>query len=100
MQVDGDLKVYSVNSAFFAQWVYMDGLGMIGRGSISDIHGTSIEHVVEGESPDMSGWDKAREAKTVWKIKPTHADSALKFGALRVAWDYIFSTEKDITADM
>lgn len=100
MVSEGQLKAYSVNPAFFAQWVYMPGLGMNGRGSKSDIHGTSIEHVIEGEPPDMSGWDQARAAKTVWKVKPEHPDSALKSMALRVAWDYIFSKEKNITVGL
>ncbi|KAK7179483.1 hypothetical protein PSPO01_14495 [Paraphaeosphaeria sporulosa] len=106
MIADGELVAYTTIPTVMAQWHYVDGLGMEDRGANSDIQGTKGEpstnngnegwELPVGSEVDMSGWEKAKKAKSVWMVKPSHPNIAFSRMALQVAWDIIFSGEKDI----
>jgi hypothetical protein len=98
MIMSGELTAYSLMPTIMAQWNYVADIGMEQRGANSDIHGAG--HVApEGvglETGVTAGWEEVKNTKTVWTLKPNHRDAAFKEMALQVAWDKIFSEEKDI----
>lgn len=103
----GELAAYSVVPTIMAQWNYAAGLGMERRGANSDIQGTGGEGAAKpGETdPDerragAEGWREARRQKSVWTLKGHHQDAGFRDMALRVAWERIFSKEKDIPVEL
>ncbi|KAK2594585.1 hypothetical protein QQS21_007715 [Conoideocrella luteorostrata] len=84
MTLSGDLIVYSVMPTIFAQWEYVNNIGMKERGANSDING--------GKSDDniiMDGWADVKKTGSVWRDKEGHPDVAFKNMALEKAWSLI-----------
>ncbi|KAM3537218.1 hypothetical protein ARSEF1564_009858 [Beauveria bassiana] len=80
---DEDLIAYSFMPTPFAQWAYVDNIGMKSRGSNSDIHGK------DDGGEDMSGWDRVRESHSVWWVRGGQPHTAFTNFALEKAWSVI-----------
>ncbi|KAJ9157504.1 Glycosyl transferase family 25 protein [Pleurostoma richardsiae] len=100
MIANGELTAYSTIPTVMAQWHYKPNLGMEYRGANSDIQGTMVEALSGDNAPTMDGWEEAKSSKSVWMSKPSHPDAAFSEMALKVAWERIFSNEKDISVEL
>jgi len=88
MAEKGELVVYSVVQPPVMQWRWVDGIGMEHRNS--DIKPGDAEGEPE---PPMDGWEKAREAHSVWTSGDFDGTGGLKESALVKAWGHIYSKE-------
>lgn len=84
MILSGDLVTYSVTPTVFAQWEYMDGIGMYERGANSDIQGANSEGAL-----DLAGWETVKKTGSVWQNKHGHPSIAFENMALEKAWSLI-----------
>ncbi|TQV99903.1 hypothetical protein V2A60_005326 [Cordyceps javanica] len=84
MILSGDLVAYSVMPTVFAQWEYMDGIGMYERGANSDIQGGNSDGAL-----NLTGWDTVKRTGSVWQPKDGHPSIAFADMALQRAWKLI-----------
>lgn len=84
MTMSGDLIVYSVMPTIFAQWEYVEKIGMKERGANSDINGVKSDGEI-----DMTGWADVNKTGSVWQDKQGHPDIAFENMALEKAWSLI-----------
>ncbi|KAK2601757.1 hypothetical protein QQS21_004641 [Conoideocrella luteorostrata] len=84
MTLAGDLIVYSVMPTVFAQWEYVNNIGMKERGANSDIHNGKSDGDV-----NMDGWADVKKTGSVWHGKEGHPDIAFENMALEKAWNLI-----------
>ncbi|KAK2591295.1 hypothetical protein QQS21_011013 [Conoideocrella luteorostrata] len=85
----GDLVTYSVMPTVFAQWEYLNNIGMKERGSNSDIHGVKMDNEI-----DLTGWEDVKRTGSVWHDKEGHPDIAFRNMALEKAWSLILPNAK------
>ncbi|KAM3500091.1 hypothetical protein MY11210_009551 [Beauveria gryllotalpidicola] len=81
----GDLVTYSVIPTVFAQWEYLDHIGMRERGANSDIRSPDSD----GAPIDLTGWETVKKTGSVWRKKEGHPSIAFKDMALERAWALI-----------
>ncbi|KJK77002.1 hypothetical protein H634G_08044 [Metarhizium anisopliae BRIP 53293] len=84
MTLSGDLIVYSVMPTVFAQWEYVEKIGMTERGANSDINSATSDAEI-----DMTGWADVEKTGSVWQDKQYHPDIAFENMALEKAWSLI-----------
>lgn len=84
MTLSGDLIVYSVMPTVFAQWEYVEKIGMTERGANSDINSATSDAEI-----DMTGWADVEKTGSVWQDKQHHPDIAFENMALEKAWSLI-----------
>ncbi|KAK2593181.1 hypothetical protein QQS21_009110 [Conoideocrella luteorostrata] len=80
MIMSGDLITYSVMPTIFAQWEYVNHIGM--RQYNSDIK-------VGQSEEDSTGWTTVQETGSVWRENNFHPDIAFENMALEKAWGLI-----------
>jgi len=98
MVENDELVVYGTVPTVMAQWDYVDEIGMGGAGS--DIFRGEGGEAKGGfvDDADMSGWEKVMQTNSVWTVKSGQRHASFKEMALQVAWERIFSGERDVEA--